>query len=311
MPTHHPGTFVVHNNLDLTSVPRALTTHLLSRNHEQLLRTTRHPFLARAANGTLSKSLIAQWLANSRVYLEGYTNLISTLLRQVQSQQHAISGPSDEASIQTRISNWLEAALQNARREAVFFEEVAGIYNIDASNFPLHQNLKSEGLRRFENLFATFSAQQHNSFLPWLEGLVLVWATEKVYYEAWSWARRQDAQSSPRTFDRDEDGGAMRREFIPNWSNRDLLMFVERLERILNEGVSQAVANDDARWMEVKTRTDQVWKAVLDAEDAFWPEIPEMMGSQIPAGNADGARASSFSRFDEHGLRQDNLVNVA
>jgi hypothetical protein len=102
---------------------------------------------------------------------------------------------------------------------------------------------------------------------------VLLWAMEKVYYEAWSWARRQDAQASPRTFDKDQDGGAMRREFIPNWSNRDFMMFVEQLERILNEGVSSAVKQDDELWKQIKTRTDAAWEAVLDAEEAFWPDV--------------------------------------
>jgi hypothetical protein len=39
MPDHHPGTFLANNNVNPTDVPWALTTHLLSVNHEQLLRT--------------------------------------------------------------------------------------------------------------------------------------------------------------------------------------------------------------------------------------------------------------------------------
>ncbi|CAO2649422.1 Nn.00g068070.m01.CDS01 [Neocucurbitaria sp. VM-36] len=276
MPAHHPGTFIHHNNIDLTDVPWALTTHLLSINHDQLLRATRHPFLARAANGTLSKSVIASWLANDRIYLEGYTNLNNNLLNQIRSQKpQAIDGgaASAESDIETRLIAWLEAGVQNGKREMKFFQEVAEIYKIDMHPSPLPQHLKLEGLRRYETLFTSVAAHQPNAFIPWLEGVTLLWATEKVYYEAWSWARRQDAQSSPRTFDNDEDGGAMRREFIPNWSNRDFLMFVEQLERILNEGVSQAVNRDDARWQEVKTRTEAIWQAVLDAEEVFWPDV--------------------------------------
>ena len=100
-----------------------------------------------------------------------------------------------------------------------------------------------------------------------------LWAMEKVYYEAWSWARRQDAQSSPRTYENDQDGGAMRRELIPNWSNRDFLMFVEQLERIINEAVSTAVKGDDELWRQLKVRTDAVYAAVLDAEEVFWPDV--------------------------------------
>jgi hypothetical protein len=103
--------------------------------------------------------------------------------------------------------------------------------------------------------------------------MTILWSTEKVYYESWSWARRQDAQSSPRTYDHDLDGGAMRKEFIPNWSNKNFMMFVETLERTLNEGVSQAVGRDDAKWQEIRQRAEVVWQATLDAEEAFWPDV--------------------------------------
>jgi hypothetical protein len=76
----------------------------------------------------------------------------------------------------------------------------------------------------------------------------------------------------------------MRREFIPNWSNRDFLMFVEQLERILNEGVSDAVGRDDGRWAEVKARADPIWRALLDAEEAFWPDVHGSEGSLIEPG---------------------------
>jgi len=76
----------------------------------------------------------------------------------------------------------------------------------------------------------------------------------------------------------------MRREFIPNWSNRDFLMFVEQLERIVNEGVSDAVDRDDARWAEVKSRIDPIWRALLDAEEEFWPNVPSGAGSLVEPG---------------------------
>ncbi|OAL02672.1 heme oxygenase-like protein [Phaeosphaeriaceae sp. SRC1lsM3a] len=269
MPQHHPGTLVAHNDINPTDVPWALTTHLLAINHEQLLRITHHSFLARAANGTLPKPLVAQWLANDLQYLRVYKGISEQTLAIVRRTQPevAVSDPND---VQTRLVAWLEAAIQNGEREERFFHEVAEIYKIDIK---ITEATKNRGLRRYEAIFNTFTENSRNAFIPWLEGAVLLWAMEKVYYEAWSWARRQDAQASPRTFDKDQDGGAMRREFIPNWSNRDFMMFVEQLERILNEGVSSAVKQDDELWRQVKTRTDAAWAAVLDAEEAFWPDV--------------------------------------
>lgn len=289
MPQHHPGTFVSHNNIDMTDVPWALTTHLMSVNHQQLLRTTRHAFLARAANGALPKPLVAQWLANDLQYLKVYKGISEQTLSTVRRTQpeSAISDPED---IRSRLIAWLEAAIQNGNREEKFFQEVAQIYSIDLN---ITEATKNEGLRRYESMFNTFTTSDRSAFLPWLEGAVILWAMEKVYYEAWSWARRQDAQSSPRTYDSDLDGGAMRRELIPNWSNRDFLMFVEQLERILNEGVSSAVKGDDQSWAQVKTRTDAIWKAVLDAEEAFWPDMSEASLSAPGQKDLDGSTLGS------------------
>lgn len=273
MPRNHPGTFVAHNDIDMTDVPWALTTHFLSINHEQFLHATRHPFLVSAANGTLRKSVVAHWLSNDRQYLQGYMDTISNTLKLLRSQTNTIATSDAESDIETRLIAWLESALENGDREIRFFQEVAEIYNMDLASAPLNDTVKLEGLRRYEVLFITLASQQAQSFIPWLEGAILLWATEKAYYDAFSWARRQGAQLSPREYDNDQDGGAMRRELIPNWSNRDFLMFVEQLERIVNEGVSEAVGRDGAKWAEVKRRTDVIWQAVLDAEEAFWPDV--------------------------------------
>ena len=264
-----------------------------------MLRCTRHPFLARAAKGTLPKPLIAQWLSNDRQYLQGYLSTISNTLNLIRNTHQSTTAPGAEPDIETRLITWLESGIKNGERELRFFQEVADIYHIDIQPSPLQETIKSEGLRRYEALFASVASQQPHAYIPWLEGAILLWSTEKVYYEAWSWARRQDAQSSPRNFEKDQDGGAMRRAFIPNWSNRDFLMFVEQLERIVNEGISNAVDRDDARWVDVKRRADPIWKALLDAEEAFWPDIPGGEGSLIEP----GVRRGKDGKMDGSTLR--------
>lgn len=273
MPQHHPGTLAHNSNVDETDVPWALTTHLLSINHDQMFHTTRHPFLDKAAKGTLPKSLVESWLSNDALYLNGYSSLISSLLGQVRqlTQNHTSATSGEEPTIEVRLLKWLEKAEQNGEREARFFQEVAEIYGLTVKG-NLSEQEKSEGLRRYEKIFSSIAKQQPNAFIPWLEGAVALWATEKVYFEAWSWSRRQIPPDS-KNYDEDLDGGAMRRELIPNWSNRDFMMFVEELERILNLGVSDSVHRDDARWQQVKARTDPIWRAVLDAEEAFWPQM--------------------------------------
>jgi thiaminase len=274
MVEHHPGAFISKANIDPTDMPWALTTHLLSISIPQFKRTTTAPFLARAAQGQLPKPLIAEWLANDRLYIQGYVSLAENLvciIEQTSTATRATATTVDIESIESRLLRWLDAAILNVKREFEWFDEMTAAYSLTAPAPSSSQ--KSLGVQRFEALFSQLSSSRPNEFLPWLEGAVCLFSTEKVYYEAWSWAEKQDVQEGPKSYENDQDGGAMRKEFIPNWSNRDFLMFVEQLERIINEGVSTAVTGDDGLWGQVKVRTETVWRAVLDAEEVFWPDV--------------------------------------
>lgn len=290
MVQHHPAAFISKANIDPTDMPWALTTHLLSVSIPQLKRTTTAPFLARAAQGQLPKSVIADWLANDRLYIKGYISLAENLVRIIEQTSKATRATATTVnieSIESRLLRWLDAAIQNVKRESEWFDDIIKTYDLPAPT-PSSSN-NNLGVQRFEALFSQLSSSTPNEFLPWLEGAVCLFSTEKMYYEAWSWARKQGRRRShdgasgrsrsrspnPETMDysKDLDGGAMRKEFIPNWSNKNFMMFVETLERIINEGVGEAVGRDAKKWQEVKQRADPVWQATLDAEEAFWPDV--------------------------------------
>ena len=154
--------------------------------------------------------------------------------------------------------------------------DVAERYGIDVDltegdGVTIKDERKIEGLKRFEQLFGSLTTgESKEEILPWLEGTVLFWATEKVYFEAWSWAKRE-AEGSGRDTAQDEDGGAMRKEFISNWTNQEFITFVNTLEEILNEGVQQVVGENEGLKKKVVERAEIVWGQLLDAEEAFWP----------------------------------------
>jgi thiaminase len=308
MVEHHPGAYVHKiTTSDPTNLPWALTAHLLSLSIPQFKRTTTAPFLERAAHGTLPKQVIAEWLANDRLYIQGYISLAENLIRTIEATSTATRATAtsvDIDSIESRLLRWLVAAIENVQREAAWFDEMTTVYGLTAPTPTSAQ--KSPGVQRFEALFSHLSTQPPNPFLPWLEGAVCLFSTEKVYYEAWRWARKQDRRrssqddSSPAAADYsgDLDGGAMRKEFIPNWSNKNFLMFVETLERIINEGVGAAVGRDDERWKEVKRRAELVWQATLDAEEVFWPPVEGVSS----ASRGDSGVKTEYNGTAVHGL---------
>ncbi|PSN59841.1 heme oxygenase-like protein [Corynespora cassiicola Philippines] len=256
---------------------KSLTSHLLSlpATQAQFTRATQSPFLRQAASGSVPKQKISNWLANDRLYMLGYIRLSGELLRILQLPSKPTPSK-DAGTVEVRLLDWLVDALANIRREERFFMDVAERFGLEvdiSEAGTVKAEDKIEGLKRFEKLFGSLTTgAAPNDFLPWLEGAVLFWATEKVYFEAWSWAKRQAAEKGGDPED-DPDGGAMRKEFIPNWTNDEFITFVNTLEGIVNDGVKQAVNDDRTKWDEVVSRAEPVWKALLDAEEAFWPDL--------------------------------------
>ncbi|UQC82257.1 uncharacterized protein CLUP02_07744 [Colletotrichum lupini] len=206
------------------------------------------------------------------------------------------------ATVTERLLNWLIDALVNVRREERFFIDVAARFGIDV-NLPTaptseggssaHRRVKDEdknaGLLAFERLFASIATTRPRGvLLPWLAPAVLFWATEKCYLEAWSGARDMlpssvSATSASGTSGKDtasdSDGGALRTEFIPNWSSPAFRAFVDELAAIVDDGVDEAVRlhGEEAVGDEID-QARHMWREVLLAENDFWPEEMEEGG---------------------------------
>ncbi|KXH60315.1 hypothetical protein CNYM01_01597 [Colletotrichum nymphaeae SA-01] len=207
------------------------------------------------------------------------------------------------ATVTERLLNWLVDALVNVRREERFFIDVAARFGIDV-NLPAEPTSKSgsstnrrvkdedknAGLLAFERLFTSIAtAPPHGILLPWLPPAVLFWATEKCYLEAWSGARdmlpsdadKSASDASGEGTDRDLDGGALRTEFIPNWSSPAFRAFVDELAAIIDDGVDEAVRLHGEEAVRGEINQARVtWREVLLAENDFWPEEMEEDGSR-------------------------------
>ncbi|KAF1733190.1 hypothetical protein CRV24_007089 [Beauveria bassiana] len=68
----------------------------------------------------------------------------------------------------------------------------------------------------------------------------------------------------------DEDGGAVRRAFIDNWTSAEFAAFVERLAAVI-DGAVRAQGEDAQEAL--RRRGMVMWRAVLEAEAAFWPAV--------------------------------------
>jgi hypothetical protein len=72
----------------------------------------------------------------------------------------------------------------------------------------------------------------------------------------------------------DLDGGALRKEFIPNWTSPEFVGFVEEIGGFVNalwEG--EKGAGKGKGEVEMRERVEGLWGRVLEAERVFWPGV--------------------------------------
>ncbi|GKT40918.1 uncharacterized protein ColSpa_01099 [Colletotrichum spaethianum] len=251
----------------------SLVQHLLASDPASYARATRSRFLGAAANGTLPRDVLGRWLANDRLYIHAYIKGVGRLLDALDLPDLASTTPEPPAA--EKLLQWLIDALVNVRREERFFVETAARFGIEV-NLPASQDgvvvqdEKLDGLRRFEKLFGGLSKGPEP--LGWLEGAVLLYATEKCYLDAWSGAR--DGLDASADGSRDADGGALRKEFVPNWSSDEFRAFVDELGTIIDQGYEDVVQRGEGEAKDhLRERALRVWKEVVLAEETFWPAL--------------------------------------
>lgn len=249
----------------------SLINHLLSSDEAAYKRATQSSFLASAARGDLPKDVLGQWLANDRLYIHNYIRGTGNLLSFLQ-----LPAASSSSSPVVRLLDWAIEALVNVRREEKFFVDTAAQYGItvdlptSADGLHVSETAKVDGLHRFEHLFGSVESSD-NIILPWLEAAILFYGTEKCYLDAWSWTKSQQGSGDGT---KDADGGALRKEFIPNWSSPEFGAFVDRLGSIIDEAVADEI-KDHGEGIKARLtkRAEAIWHEVLAAEEAFWPAV--------------------------------------
>lgn len=256
----------------------SLTKALVASDPEAFQQATQSPFLSLAARGQMNSTLLGKWLANDRLYIHSYIRGIGRMLSDLSLPPNVPASADEPDTPSVKLLDWLVGAMVNIRREEKFFVDAARSYGINVnletgSDGRVQQEAKLEGLRRFEGLFNSITLKQ-DDVIPWLEGVVVFWGTEKCYLDAWTWARGQ--LDEKRDASEDADGGALRKEFIPNWTSKEFVEFVDDLGAILDEAVNEAIKiHGESIKEQLLERSVRKWKALLAAEQAFWPEVKD------------------------------------
>jgi len=271
----------------------SLTSHLLSSQPELYKAATQSDFLLAGAEGRLPKEKLGKWLAADRLYIHSYIRAAGQLLSSLDFPTYVDPFGKEDAAWETQLADWLIEALVAIRREERFFIDVSKRYGLSlemlgpSSNDSVQQ---PTALERMQKIFADVTphvsahacgTSMSTPLLPWLEGAVTFWGTERVYLDAWSFAHAKAAErsrGSPADGHQDADGGALRKEFIPNWTSPEFVAFVERLGSIVDQAVQKVldaaqaeVGKAEKIKSEILARVESRWRTLLEAERDFWP----------------------------------------
>ena len=244
-----------------TPAPEKPLTDILLDHQPYLFElATRAPFLVAAGTGKLSKALLSKWLSQDRLYAQSYIGFIGSLIARVDLPYAHISEKA--SSLRWRIVKMLSSSLENIHRELKFFEDVAKRYDLNLEfPSPPHVSFTADtATKQYIDLFRAFWT---DPTMTLLDGLVILWATEYCYLTAWRYAathlnpgRRGDL-----------DGGALRNEFIPNWTSQGFENFVDEIKDCTNLLSQREEAGNRIEVFKA------VWAHVLGIERRFWPEM--------------------------------------
>lgn len=232
----------------------------MTRDPEGFKKATQTPFLERAGKGTLDKRVLQQWLSQDRLYAQAYVRFASLLLANIR-----LPAAVDPEDVNEKLADLIVDSLTNIRLELRFFEHVAKKYGLDIN---AREGEASEAVKGYRELFFSTGEGIEAAKLPLLDGLVLLWATEKCYLEAWTYASSFSKGLEARE-EEDADGGALRKEFIPNWTSPEFEAFVGKIGSFVDV-LSEQESEGNVR---VVQRMEELWRRVLDVEERFWPKI--------------------------------------
>lgn len=158
----------------------------------------------------------------------------------------------------------LFGALGYIHRELRFFAETAARYGLHLE-YPSGTSQTFEAVKATRDYIDLFESMADPG-KTLLEGMVLLWATERCYLDAWKYSKAHRPRISS-SLD-DADGGALNDSFIPNWTSPEFEKFVADIARYTDELARREGASaSDPRYSEM-------WHRVLEIEKSFWPDLP-------------------------------------
>ncbi|WWC87519.1 uncharacterized protein L201_002409 [Kwoniella dendrophila CBS 6074] len=236
------------------------TDYLLKKYANDFKIATEHEFLKQSGEGSIDSKILKEWLKQDYLFAyEGGIKYTAALLSKVSlspSSSHIRPFPSNEL---VPILGW---SATNLLRETDWFLSVAKEHDLDVF-----------GVGRDENKYGLLGEynQITRGYIDYLqvigalasieEGLLVLWASEKIYNSAWLYAKKHSHlnQSSNQT-------QKALIKFVNNWTTPEFTEFVAKCENALNQFDIQPGSD-------IAEKCEKAFKNILWYEQRFWPSV--------------------------------------
>ncbi|KAF9226009.1 heme oxygenase-like protein, partial [Gyrodon lividus] len=220
---------------------------------------TSHPFLTSAASLSLPAPRLAFWLSQDRIYAsQAYPRFIAQLITKIPLDPPPAAETQELATHTLKV---LVDCLTNIVREIAFFDDTARNYGLDIGG-PRREDqvwVERKATRDYTAEMARVAALGSLE-----EGLVFLWAMEKVYLDAWS----SVYNSIPNTpISESELTAKAIKELSYNWSsaNSGFAEFVKAIGDLVDAYFASTMSSD------ALARAEAIWARVVELEAEFWP----------------------------------------
>ncbi|KIJ04659.1 hypothetical protein PAXINDRAFT_164809 [Paxillus involutus ATCC 200175] len=235
--------------------------------------TTSHPFLTSAASFALPAPRLAFWLSQDRIYAsQAYPRFIAQLITKIPLDAPSSLPPSPEGTqdLSTQTLRVLVDCLTNIVQEVSFFDNTARKYALEIGGTRKEDQIwvERKGTRDYTAEMARVAA------LGTLEeGLVFLWAMEKVYLDAWSSVYNSIPNKPISAL---ELTAKAIKDLSYNWSiaNPGFAQFVQTIGDLVDayfapvmsgKGIAGRTSSDALAGAEA------IWARVVELEAEFWP----------------------------------------
>ncbi|CDZ97897.1 Thiaminase-2/PQQC [Phaffia rhodozyma] len=244
------------------------TQCMLDRYAKDVKLATTAPFLEKCGKHEISTEVLSDYLTQDKIYaFEGYPKFIAQLITRL-----PLSSPSSRENL-----TLFSFALQNVVRETGFFDSLGDRFGLNVHQPVSHLRTKnSQKKDDAESVAGSRLNENTKAYVDFLiatgaegnldEGIVLLWAMERLYFMAWTHAGEQTPFDAPSASSSSEPIKVALTELINNWTCDEFEIFVSDCEKAVGR---LNLKEGSEEWK----RCEETFKRVVYLEKRFWPSI--------------------------------------